>query len=93
MDMMKIEGTGNLARELRQLAADVDVRRELEESWIDRERLSNLGELILIAAGMAADLDGEPFDSAELSAEVSDGLFDDILYREWPDAGSPDGAS
>ncbi|WP_143168242.1 hypothetical protein [Jatrophihabitans endophyticus] len=81
---MKIDGSGNLARELRQLAGDVHIRRDLEESEFDRTRLANLGELLLIAADMAADLDGIST-SSDYPSEVVDEWFDDIVYREFPD--------
>lgn len=83
---MKIDGTGNLAREIRQLAGDVAVRRDLEESELDRQRLAHLGELLMIAADIADDADGIP--TRAMPADVTAEWFDDIVYREFPDGPS-----
>jgi len=82
---MKIDGSGNLTRELRQLAGDITARQQVEESELDRKRLGNLGELLLIAADMAADIEGVPPSGADLPGEVVDEMFGDMLYREWPE--------
>jgi hypothetical protein len=86
---MKIDNSGNFTRELRQLAGDVETRRSLEESAFDRKRLSDLGELLLIAADMAAQIEGVPMIERDMPVEVANELFESILYREWPDQIGP----
>jgi hypothetical protein len=83
--LMKIDGFGNLGQELRQLAGDLSARQALELSELDRRRVSNLGELLLLAADLADDLDGVPTTLAEAPPEVVDGVFDHIVFHEWPD--------
>lgn len=83
--VMKIDGSGNFTQELRQLVGDIETRRSLEESEFDRRRLANLGELLLIAADMAADIEGVPPIVREMPTAVANELFESILYHEFPD--------
>jgi hypothetical protein len=83
------EDIRNVARDLRQLAREVGSRSDAEAGSLDAERLRHLGELLLIAADMACDIAGDSPGGKELSAEIADELFEDILYREFPDGPGP----
>jgi hypothetical protein len=60
-------------------------RRELEESPFEQRRLADLGQLLILAADMADDVDGIETPKAELTQELADDLFEDIMFREYPD--------
>lgn len=82
---MATEEVKDIARNLRILAREAGCLSDAEASSHDAERLRHLGELLLIAADMASDIAGDTPDRRELSVEIANELFEDILYREFPD--------
>jgi hypothetical protein len=82
-DMMKIDGSGSLAQELRELAAAVSTLHNDPERATDRSRLQDLGLVILIAADMAAKIDTPANGVTAQSPETVDALSDDILHIKW----------
>jgi hypothetical protein len=84
--MTNADGIGQLGTKLRHLVSDLQGRSNSEfASQLHRQRLVHLGEILLLAADMADDLDGLPSSLADASPDVISGVFDDLVIREWPD--------